>query len=239
MFRIVETLKELEGATLTELADEMEMAPSTTHRYLTTLEECAYVKRENGEYYIGLRFLDLGGHALNRNDEYRFIETKVEELAEQTEERAQFLVEDYGEVVYTHRAIGKNGVNTDSRLGLRLPINATAAGKAILSQFPDPRIDKILKDHDFPQCTEYTITEETEYRAVLEQVSERGYSFNDQEYIEGIRSVGVPINHPEGRVLGTLAIAGPTHRFHDEFFRDDLPRVLMGVANEIELELAY
>ncbi|MFC6988818.1 helix-turn-helix domain-containing protein [Haloplanus sp. GCM10025708] len=61
MFRIVETLVEMDGARVCDLADELGMAQSTAHRYLTTLYRNECVVREDGEYHVGLRFLDIGG----------------------------------------------------------------------------------------------------------------------------------------------------------------------------------
>lgn len=42
--------------------------------------------------------------------------SKVDELTEQIDERAQFIVEEHGNPVYVHYTSGSTAVNTDSEL---------------------------------------------------------------------------------------------------------------------------
>jgi len=60
----------------------------------------------------------------------------VEQLAEQTEERAQFIVEEHGRGVYLHTATGNHAVQVNSRLGRVKSLHNSASGKAILSRCP-------------------------------------------------------------------------------------------------------
>ncbi|WP_423751758.1 IclR family transcriptional regulator [Salinirarus marinus] len=239
MFRIVEMLMEMDGARLTDLANELDLPRSTTHRYLATLLECGCVVKEGNEYQLGLKFLDIGGYTRIRKDVYKLVEPKVAKLAERTEERTQFLVEEHGDIIYIHRATGPQGVGAGSRLGRRMPVNATSAGKVILAHMPDDEVSDLLDDHEFPKQTEHTITDRDEFLDELDRVRERGHGFNDQEYINGLRSVGVPVLHPDGRAIGAITVSGPTHRLEGDLYREQLPRTLKGVANEIELEIAY
>ncbi len=239
MFRIVETLVEMDGARVCDLADELGMAQSTAHRYLTTLYRNECVVREDGEYHVGLRFLDIGGYARTRKDVYATVQPKIISLAEETQERAQFFVEEHGKIIYVHRVTGANGVDADSRLGRRLPITATAAGKVILAHLPDDRVAEILDDHGFPDLTENTITDREAFLEHLETVRERGYGLNDEEYIKGLRVVSVPVMDPGGDVVGAISVSGPTYRLDDGRFTETLPKKIKATANEIELELAY
>jgi len=238
-FRIIEALKRLDGATLTELCEEMDMSRSTVHRYLASIEECGYLSREGDEYHLGLRFHHLGEYVYTRERAYRIARPKIEKLAAETGERAQFWAEEHGDVYYIHMETGEEEVNTGSRLRGPLPIHATAAGKSILSRLPAGRVDDILATHEFEALTEHTITDEEVYREELERVRERGHGFNDQEYVEGLRTVGVPVLHPDGAVLGAVTVSGPVYRLSDERFREELPEILKSVANEIRLNLSY
>ena len=65
-FRIVEELQELDGAGVSELAAHLGLPKSTVHNYLSTLQQEEYVVRQNGEYKVGIRFLELGAYARNR-----------------------------------------------------------------------------------------------------------------------------------------------------------------------------
>ena len=238
-FRIVESLKRMDGARVTELARELDMANSTVHRHLQSLLENEYVVKEGDVYYLGMQFLDIGDYVRNRREVFRLAEDKVNQLAEKTDERGEFLVEEYGEVVFVHREIGDNAVQADSHIGKRLPIHATSAGKAIMAFLPDERVSEIIEQKGLGSYTENTITDEEILRDELEQIREDHVAFAQQEYIQRLNSVSVPIIDVNDQVVGALGISGPAHRIKGEWFQEEVPDLLLGFANELEIKMSY
>lgn len=239
MFAIVERLQELDGAGVSELASDLGFAKSTVHRHLATLEGMEYVVKKGDVYYVGLRFLDLGEYTRNRKLAYKMAGEKVSELAVETEERAQFIVEEHGKAVFIHRDTGDRAVLTDPGIGKRIPLHATAAGKAILAHLSDDELSRIIERRGLPKVTEYTITDEEALHEELENCRARGYSYNKQENLIGLHAVGVPVKDASGGVLGSLSISGPSHRLKGEWFERELPNLLLGSANELELNINY
>ena len=238
LFDIVEYVADAEGETVSEISENLDYAKSTVHRHLTTLERCGYVVRDGG-YYVGLRFLELGQQARNRHRAYQLARDKVDELATETDERAQFIVEEHGEAVYIHRTFGQHAVRTDPGIGKRIPLHATSAGKAILASMDDERRSRIIEQTAFDAITGETITDPDELHEELARVSERGYAFNRQENIDGLHAVGVPVTGPDGVIIGALSVSGPSHRLTGDWFENELPTLLLGAANELELNIAY
>lgn len=238
-FTILETLNEAEGMRLTDLANELGMAKSTVHRYLQTLLARKYLVKDGDTYYPSLRFLDLGENVRNRKEGYQMAKIKVIELAEETDERAQFIVEEHGEAVYVHRSAGSHAVHTDPGVGKRTHLHATSAGKAILSEWSTDRIHEFVDHHGLPGLTENTITDREVLLAEVEEIRERGYSINSQENIEGLCAIGVAVCHEPDEVLGALSVSGPRNRMSGEWFERELPDMLRGFANEMELNLQY
>jgi DNA-binding IclR family transcriptional regulator len=236
---ILELLQERDGARVTEVAEELEIAKSTVHRHLKTLLLRDLIVKEGDEYQIGLRFLELGEYAKNRKPAYLLAEEKVEELAATTDERAQFIVEEHGRAVYVFRETGENAIQTDPGLGKRIPIHATSAGKAILAHLPQERVESILDTHGLESLTPNTITEKEALMNQLAEIRERGHSFNLQENITGLHAVGVPVKGDGGRIIGALSVSGPTKRMTDELLHTEVPQLLMGVANELELNIRH
>lgn len=235
MLSVIEVLHEEGGAGVTTVADQLGIAKSTAHDHLRTLQERRYVVRRAGEYHLGFRFLELGQAAKDPWDEYPIIEETVEQLAAETEMRAQFLTAEHHEAVYVYRSTGRHSVPTDSRVGVRIPMHAVAAGKAMLAEFPPERVDAVVEAHGLPALTGNTITDRDQLDAALERVRERGCAVNDEEAWEGIRAVGVPILEPDGSVLGGLSVSGSTHRVDPGALGDRL----LAAANEIKLEMKY
>ena len=238
LFDIVEYISRSEGETVSEIADSLSYAKSTVHRHLTTLERRGYVVKDGG-YYVGLRFLALGQQARNRKRAYQLARDKVDELASETDERAQFIVEEHGDAVYIHRTFGRHAVRTDPGIGNRIPLHATSAGKAILASMSEERRSRIIERTAFDDITDETITDPDTLRDELARISERGYAFNRQENVDGLHAVGVPVTGPDNDIIGALSVSGPSHRLTGEWFEEELPTLLLGAANELELNIAY
>lgn len=237
-FELLEIIKENNGATLTEIVDEHAIAKSTAHRHLQTLVRSGFVVKRGNSYEIGLKFLEYGIHSRN-NTSYRLAKAKTKELAEKTTERAQFIVEQNHQGIFVYRKTGENAVHTDPGIGKPCPLHATAAGKAILARLPERKVREIIEERGLPRLTDETITDEAELLRELAEVRERNYSVNNQENIDGIRGLGAPILSKEGDVIGALSVSGPVHRMSDEWFEKEVPKLVLGATNEVELNTAY
>lgn len=237
-FEIIDALYKNDGATLLELTETLEMPKSTIHRHLATLQKYGYVQ-EDDEYHVGFRFLELGEYTRNRKEAYRLAEQPVKTLAEETGERAQFVVEEQGEGIYLYVETGQHAVRTGVSVGHRVPLHSTSAGKVILSQLPPDRVDEILDDQELPAFTDDTITDSEELKSQLSEIRKRGYSFNREENIKGLRAVSGPVTDENDEFIGVLSVSGPSHRMKGEWFRSELPDLVLGTANEFELRIAY
>ena len=238
--QVVEELEERDGAGVTEIAESLGWAKSTVHTHLRTLEENEYVVRRGDEYVLGFRFLALGQHVKNREQVYKAVEPKIEESAEQTGRRVQFITNEHGYAVYVRIAEGQHAVSTGSKLGRsRVMLHASAAGKAILAELPREEVEQILDRRGLKKFTENTITERDGLFEELKTIRARGYAFNNEEHIPGLRAVAAAVHDPEGEVLGSMSIAGAARRMQGEQFEEELPELLLGIVNEVELDLAY
>jgi DNA-binding IclR family transcriptional regulator len=238
--RVVSKLKELDGAGVTELAEALDIAPSTAHSHLTTLRENRYVVKEGDTYRLGLKFLDFGQYVRANNDYYSLAESKVERLSEETGARTHFIVEEHGQGVYVFTGSGKHGVETFARDGRRMELHSAAAGKAILAYLPEERVHEIIDEWGLEQRTAHTITDRDELFEELEEIRGRdGIGFNLEEQIVGIRAVGAPVRTPDGTVIGALSVSGPAHRMKGDRLYEELPDIVLGTANELELEIEY
>lgn len=239
MFEIVECLREGGELTVTEIADRTGYAKSTVHRHLETLTDLEYVTKRNEQYSVGLRFLELGQQARTQCEGYDLAREKVTEIAEQTGERAQFLVKEHAKAVYIHRAFGERAVHTDPGIGSRVPLHATSAGKAILAEMEEKELFEFVEQVDLTPVTDRTITDPDELLEELSRVREQGYSFNQQENLEGLHAVGAAVTAPDGGVIGALSVSGPSYRLTGEWFEEEIPSLLMGATNELELNIAH
>ncbi|WP_049983415.1 IclR family transcriptional regulator [Halorubrum sp. BV1] len=237
--RIVEALKRLDGAGVTAVAKDLDMTKSTVHNHLKTLEDEGYVTNEGTTYRVGLRFLELGEYKRNRMDIYEKARPEVKALAEKTGETANAAVEEHGEGVYITRAEGTEAVTVDTYAGKRVKLHCTALGKTILAELPEERVDEILDTHGLPARTENTITDREELQAELATIRERGYAYDREERLSGLRCVAAPVVPEDGGLVAALSVSGPTTRMQGDLFHTDIPELLRSAANVIEINLAY
>lgn len=239
MISIVNTLQERGGCGVTDVSNELDMSPATVHNYLSTLEQNRFVVKEDSEYRLGLRFLNIGGYVRDQYDILPLAEPKVKQIAEETDERAQLLVEEHGRAVVLCKETSPNAVVADTVVGKTSYLHASAAGKAILSKIPDDRVDAIIDRWGLPEQTENTIVNREELFKELSEIRKQGYAYNNEESIKGLRAVGVPVVAPDKGVLGGISVSGPANRMKGDWYRKEIPNLLLGEANEIELKSAY
>jgi DNA-binding IclR family transcriptional regulator len=238
-FRIAEQLVELDGAGVTELTENVDVTKSTVYDHLSTLQEMGYAIKERDEYNLSLRFLRFGRYVRYRKKLYETVEEDVKEVADETEQRTQFIAREGSLGIPLVYASGKKGMPyIGFNIGEPLSLHATAAGKAIFANLPEEDIEEIFET-PFETITENTITEPHALRGELETVRQQGYSVNREESFSGLRAVGVPIRDEDGTVVGALSVAGPANRLRGAFFEDELPQLLKGYANEVELKIKH
>lgn len=237
VFQIIEALKNEDGARLTELTSKLDLPKSTVHRYLKALCSQGYVVKNGNDYELSYRFLALGEHMRHRNKAHLLARKKVKELVQTTQERVQFVVEEKGMGVFVYSQKGERWEESIPDVGRRVTLHASASGKAILSALPDLRVEEIISDRGVPQFTENTLTDRSDLLAELEEINERGYSLNDEENLEGFRSIGVPLLS-KGNCIGALSISGPTHRIQDEKFYEIYPDHLLEAAEDSRIQLS-
>ncbi|WP_049928970.1 IclR family transcriptional regulator [Halopiger goleimassiliensis] len=235
---LLDILSDADGCSLTEVSDELGLAKSTVHGYVKTLEQDGYVHEVDGQYYVGAELLTLGGQVRHRHPSYQHVIEKIQQVSEETSERAQFVIEEGRKAIHVHTEKGTKGVEVDARIGKQSYLHASAAGKAILAWSPEQVVTETIERHGLPSLTPNTITSEDELRDELSRTRERGFAQNEEESIEGLHAVGVPITK-EQSVIGAISVSGPSHRLSGAAFDEEIPQFLLGISNELELRLSY
>lgn len=235
--QILEALRELDGAGVTELATRLNLPKTTVHAHLSSLEQNQLVVNEGDHYRLGLRFISFGEHIKNSREIYDIVRVEVDRLSEEVGELTNFLVEEHGLGVYLYKSRAKRGVQTKASVGVRRPLHCIGVGKAILAYLPKERIEEIIDTHGLEPQTENTITDRAELYEELETIKDRGYAIDDEEIQPGLRCVAAPIRDGNGGVLGGISVAGPAGRMKGEKFNEEIPEMVMSTANVLEVNV--
>ena len=238
-FSILEALaKSSAGLTLTEVAHRVQLPPSTTHRFLSTLERMGYVYQAGdlGLWYVGLQAFTVGTTFLANRDFVAQSHASMHRLMEQAGETANLAILDGTEAVFIAQVQCHEMMRTLVKLGSRVPLHASGVGKALFAALADEQIDAILKVRGLPRITENTIVVPETMWAALRVIRQRGYSFDDEEHARSTRCVGAAIYDEHAEPLGAISIAGPSTRLADERIRQ-LGPIVAHIAEELTRHL--
>lgn len=243
---LVDRIQERGGAKLPELANDLSLAKSTVYKHVRTLYECGYLVKEDDRYYIGPKFLNLGEHARNRKLGYRFADDAVRELTDATDEGVDFVIEDHGRIITISESYhrwekypgGDKSNRYRARMGTYYPMHATASGKAILAEFPQTRVEAILDRWGLSAKTDNTITDRRDLFEELDRIEKQGYAIDDEEYMNGLQSVGTAVNEPDGTNIGAMSVSGPSYRMTDEVLTQEIIPALEQTVESFEDRLA-
>jgi IclR family transcriptional regulator, acetate operon repressor len=232
--QVVDAVDELDGARLTEIAEEVGLSTSTVYTHLKTLVDHGYVTKMNDRYELGLKLFHLGEEARRRDDRYELARESALELANATGEEVSFAVEENGRSTILFDEVSNPSVE-GFQVGHQFYMHNSASGKAMLAEFSDEYIDDVIDRWGLPRKTPNTITDRDRLFEEIETVRSQGYAVNDQEALEGLRAVAIAAKNPDGTVFGSLDVSGPPYRLPSD---TEVVELLRPVVSELERELA-
>ena len=229
---------------IVDIADELGMSRSTTHRYVITLLALGYLDQDaRRKYRLGLRVTDLGLSAVNATALREHSHPYLEDLRRETSFTASLAVLDGPEVLYVDRARsfrgGQNKIDLGLAEGSRLPAYCTSMGKVLLANLPEYERQAAVSALVLAKRGPNTIMSKNALRVELEQVREEGFAVNDQELAEGLHSIAVPVRGSSRDVVAALNMAAHTSMLPlTEMVNTFVPH-LVATADRISARLGY
>jgi DNA-binding IclR family transcriptional regulator len=213
-FAIVEAIGRAGRALpLSEVVALTGLPKPTAHRMLGQLAESGLLVRLAGAgYAAGPRLSQLGRELVAgdaRQPERRAI---LQRLVERVGETCNFTMLDGAEVVYLDRVETASPLRVNLQPGSRVPVHCSASGKLLLALLPPPRCARVLDQLDYTRYTPNTRASRSALEAELASIRERGYATDDEEFLEGLVCVAVPVRDDRERAWAAVAIHGPAAR---------------------------
>lgn len=207
-----------DGDTLSDLAQGVGLAPSTTHRLLKSLEQMRFVSHDVqlGRWFIGVQAFTVGNSFLYHRDFVELARPVMRRLMEESGETANLFVLDDGYAVTLSQVQCTEMMRMLARLGGRAPVHASAGGKALLAALPDDEVSAILHRRGLPQLTPSTIVTPASLREELADIRRCGYAIDDEEHAVGLRCVASAVFDEHGEPLAAISLSGPMARISRE-----------------------
>ncbi|MFT4013247.1 MAG: IclR family transcriptional regulator [Paracoccus sp. (in: a-proteobacteria)] len=205
------------GLTLTEIAQRLELAPSTVHRVLVTLSARGMAETEGtGQtWHVGATAFRLGSAFMRRSGLVERARPVLRRLMEMTGETANLGIPNGPAVLFLSQAETHETIRAFFPPGTRSPLHASGIGKAVLAHVRPEDLRRMIRGLRLERFTPATLTEPDLLVQDLARIRARGYALDNEERTEGMRCIAAPIFDQSGEVAAGISVSGPTHRMKD------------------------
>lgn len=208
------------------LKDALNLPKPTLHRLFHTAEEAGFLQRDidGRSYGPGPRLRRLSVNTLSSQRVRMLRLTILRRVAQESGETCNIATPDREGMTYLDRVETHWPLRIQLPVGTQVPFHCTASGKMYLSSLRLSYLDRYLANTKLEAHGPATITDNDALKAELEKTRKRGYSTDDEEFMEGMSAVAVPIHDIQGRLVSTLSLHAPLLRLE-----------LSGLENKVDL----
>lgn len=198
------------------LSAKLGLPKPTIHRLLATAEEECFLQRDldGRSFGRGSRLRKLAANTLSsqrvRTERLMVLKKLAEDLGETCNLAAPGR---YG-MVYLDRVETHWPLRIQLPVGTQVPFHCTASGKMYLSSMRPEKLKRLLQSMPLEKKTARSIVTPKQLMSEIAVTRARGYSNDDQEFMDGMAAVAIPICDDRGRLLTMLSIHAPIQR-HD------------------------
>jgi DNA-binding IclR family transcriptional regulator len=231
MQRILAILEQVANSdrpvTPTEINEKLKLPKATIHRLCTKLEDEQFLQREiDGKRYLPgnrLRKIALG---VVCNEHFRTRRNAVlMRLSEDIGETCNISIPDGSQMRYLDRAETHWPLRMQLPVGTTVPLHCTSSGKLFLSQFHGEQLSNLINNLNLEQKTANTLTSCEALEKALVKVRREQVGTDNEEFVDGMVCVAVPILDKQKRFFATLSIHAPSTRMSLEELSNHVPRL--------------
>lgn len=201
-----------EPARISDLVERTELPLGTLHRLLSALvsERLLNQDARTKTYRLGSRISELSSKAGESLDVAKLVEQDVAQLNALTGEAVAVALMEGDQLVNRAKRDGSGLLRTSVKIGERLPMHATAMGKAVLAFMDPDQFRRALRRVDSKRYTPRTIVDAAALNEELSRIRQSGVATENEEYAAGVCALAAPLLDRWGYAIGALAISGPS-----------------------------
>jgi len=216
-----------------EIVKNLGLNKSTVFNILHTLNDLGVLEKgPDALFRLGPRLFILGNAAAGGSALFQTVHPYLEAINREFKFSTFFGILSDQEVIILDKADRAHRIKISSEIGMRIPIFAGVAGKALLSQLPEENIDEILSETTPKRYTPSTIIDKTAYKKEILSVKKTGIAYDREEYIEGLIAVAVPLQTYREELQAAIWAVGLKQEFREDVMMR-ISQFLLDIAKEI------
>jgi IclR family KDG regulon transcriptional repressor len=223
---------------VSEITKALGLNKSTVFNIVYTLNDARILeKKADGKFRFGTRLYILGRAAGRASELIATVHPYLEEINQKTKLSAFLGLRMGLRAVIIDKADAASDIKIHSEVGMRIPLLSGAAGPVLLAQLSDDEVDAILANNELQKFTPNSCVNKREYKKLVIKARNEGIGIDREEYIEGIRAFGVPIQTNRSDTQTALWAVG----FKQQITDKDIPKLsqyIKAIGHKIELQLS-
>jgi DNA-binding IclR family transcriptional regulator len=202
------------GISLSALAERLGLPKASVMRLLHALQGQAYVMRDPGTsvFTLGPRAAALGLRTLHAASVAHRYRPLLSALVQRLGETCNLTTREGAQVLYIDRVETTEPLRMTLPPGSRVPLHCTASGKLFLSQMPAPDCQALVEGLARERKTAHTHTSVAALMAEIERTRKRGIGVDNEEFINGMVAIAIPVRDAQGQCVAAVACHTPTAR---------------------------
>ncbi|MCP4821723.1 MAG: IclR family transcriptional regulator [Shimia sp.] len=200
--------------TATEINAALGLPKQTVHRLCATLEQNGFLTRQgrSKHYQVARRLREIGVGLLYNSRDHIVRRQILHDVAREVRETVNYVVPEDSGMSYLDRVETDWAFRIQLPIGTNVPFHCTASGKAFLASLAPKSRLKIVSSLKLTHMTAATHTAPDTLLEELKDIARQGYSLDQEEFLDGMIAIAVPVKDPSGRFVAALAFHGPTQR---------------------------
>ncbi len=208
VLKTIEILSEaLEGMSVSDLSEALDMPPSSTHRVLKSLQDNHFVfqNAETKKYALSYKVYSICAGMRERNSLIAAAKPFMYELSRDIKMPIVLCVRNDDKIINLEGIVGGDASIFMTTTGTELPMYNTSAGRVFAASMPAEQAKAIFERTSRVKQTPYTKVELDELMEELEHIRQQGYALIDEELQLGIQGISCPIYDYRGKTVAALA----------------------------------
>ena len=231
-----------QAMTATEINRQLQLPKPTIHRLCAQLVEENFLQASfDGKGFVCAKKLNnialsvLSNNDFNRAQRHRVLENLSSKLGE----TCNIAVLDGDMSIYFDRVETHWPLRVQLQVNDRVPLHCTASGKLFLSELSSVQRSRIINRLPLTQHTDNTLTSSQALKPELSRIKKQQIGIDNEEFLQGMIAVAVPIRDQHQRMFAVLAMHAPTARISIEQALENIPlmrKASQDLANLIEID---
>ena len=237
--KILESLAvEQDGASISELAHKFDIPVNSTFRIIKSLESFGYVEEDSRRYHSTPRLLYMGYAGMNKKGLVHNSIEMMHSLRDDINETVMLGTLTSNQIVIIEQLPSFEFVKFTADIGHRVPVYASAPGKAILAYLPKTEQGAVLSHINFRRFNDNTIPGRKVMEDEISAIREAGFSVDRGEEVSGIICVAAPVLDYRGYPIASIWVTGPDFRMLEKGL-ENIGLHVMRTASAISKRFGY